>query len=148
MLNRDAKSHPIQTQTLRNINSPVSPANVQKPDIAAQMPQAKSLQAEIFMPRSGRHEPATPMRSPRWRAQVVRHLSHRMARGGGDRGGAGPRWSPSCSPNGRSTPTFSISSHRGGAGVAPEPKEDLKPGLKVFAGAPKLPDGSLDVAAV
>src|ERR1700680_2582694 len=28
-------------------------------------------------------------------------------------------------------------------------KEDLKPGLKVFvAGAPKLPDGSLDVAAI
>src|ERR1700719_3842310 len=31
----------------------------------------------------------------------------------------------------------------------PGTKEDLKPGLKVFvAGAPKLPDGSLDVAAI
>jgi hypothetical protein len=35
------------------------------------------------------------------------------------------------------------------ATTVPGTKEDLKPGLKVFvAGAPKLPDGSLDVAAI
>lgn len=35
------------------------------------------------------------------------------------------------------------------ATTVPETKADLKPGLKVFvAGAPKLPDGSLDVAAI
>jgi hypothetical protein len=35
------------------------------------------------------------------------------------------------------------------ATTIPGTKEDLKPGLKVFvAGAPKLPDGSLDVAAI
>jgi hypothetical protein len=35
------------------------------------------------------------------------------------------------------------------ATTVPGSKEDLKPGLKVFvAGAPKLPDGSLDVAAI
>jgi hypothetical protein len=35
------------------------------------------------------------------------------------------------------------------ATTVPGTKDDLKPGLKVFvAGAPKLPDGSLDVAAI
>jgi hypothetical protein len=35
------------------------------------------------------------------------------------------------------------------ATTVPGTKEDLKPGLKVFvAGAPRLPDGSLDVAAI
>ena len=35
------------------------------------------------------------------------------------------------------------------ATTVPETKADLKPGLKVFVpGAPKLPDGSLDVAAI
>jgi hypothetical protein len=35
------------------------------------------------------------------------------------------------------------------ATTTPATKDDLKPGLKVFvAGAPKLPDGSLDVAAI
>jgi len=35
------------------------------------------------------------------------------------------------------------------ATTVPSTKEDLKPGLKVFVpGAPKLPDGSLDVAAI
>jgi hypothetical protein len=35
------------------------------------------------------------------------------------------------------------------ATTVPGAKDDLKPGLKVFvAGAPKLPDGSLDVAAI
>src|SRR5271168_5317456 len=35
------------------------------------------------------------------------------------------------------------------ATAVPGTKDDLKPGLKVFvAGAPKLPDGSLDVAAI
>jgi hypothetical protein len=35
------------------------------------------------------------------------------------------------------------------ATTVPGSKDDLKPGLKVFvAGAPKLPDGSLDVAAI
>jgi hypothetical protein len=35
------------------------------------------------------------------------------------------------------------------ATTVPGTKEDLKPGMKVFvAGAPKLPDGSLDVAAI
>jgi len=35
------------------------------------------------------------------------------------------------------------------ATTVPQTKADLKPGLKVFvAGAPKLPDGSLDVAAI
>ena len=35
------------------------------------------------------------------------------------------------------------------ATTVPGTKEDLKPGLKVFvAGAPKLADGSLDVAAI
>ena len=35
------------------------------------------------------------------------------------------------------------------ATTIPGTKEDLKPGLKVFVGgAPKLPDGSLDVAAI
>jgi hypothetical protein len=35
------------------------------------------------------------------------------------------------------------------ATTVPGKKDDLKPGLKVFvAGAPKLPDGSLDVAAI
>ena len=35
------------------------------------------------------------------------------------------------------------------ATTVPGNKDDLKPGLKVFvAGAPKLPDGSLDVAAI
>jgi hypothetical protein len=35
------------------------------------------------------------------------------------------------------------------ATTVPGTKEDLKPGLKVFvASAPKLPDGSLDVAAI
>ena len=35
------------------------------------------------------------------------------------------------------------------ATTVPGTKADLKPGLKVFvAGAPKLPDGSLDVAAI
>src|SRR6266851_6413602 len=35
------------------------------------------------------------------------------------------------------------------ATTVPGTKEDLKPGLKVFvAGAPKLPDGSLDIAAI
>jgi hypothetical protein len=35
------------------------------------------------------------------------------------------------------------------ATTVPATKEDLKPGLKVFvAGAPRLPDGSLDVAAI